>query len=60
VPVLCFVDGEWPLISPPNAFRGVRLESTKSIRKVLVAPTSFGEAAIARLTEVIARALPPR
>jgi hypothetical protein len=60
VPVLCFVDGEWPLIAPPSAFRGVALESAKSIRKKLVAPVSLDEAEIARLTEVIARALPPK
>ena len=60
VPVLCFVDGEWPLLSPPSEFRGVRLESPRSIRKILVAPAALDEAAIDRLTRVIAVALPPR
>src|SRR4051812_43666407 len=31
VPVLCFVDGDWPIFRPPNEFRGVRLESERSI-----------------------------
>jgi hypothetical protein len=59
VPVLCFVDGEWPLFSPPSEFRGVRLESPKSIRKILAAPTVLDEATVDRLTAVIALALPP-
>ena len=38
-PVLCFVRGDWPLFSPPEAFRSVRLEGTRSITKlVLSAP----------------------
>jgi len=36
-PVLCFIDGDWPLISRPGSFRGVRLEEPKSIRKVATA-----------------------
>lgn len=35
VPVLCFVNGDWPPFRPPSEFRGVRLEGTKSIRKLL-------------------------
>ncbi len=31
VPVLCFVDGEWPLLFPPDILRGVRLDTAKSI-----------------------------
>ena len=35
-PVLCFIDGDWPLISPPDVFRGVRLEGPE------VAPQAAG------------------
>jgi hypothetical protein len=58
-PVLCFVDGDWPLISPPDVFRGVRLESTRSLRKRLVGE-ALDEAAVARLARILAAALPPK
>ena len=58
-PVLCFVDGDWPLIAPPNEFRGVRLEGTRSMRKRLVGAV-LDEAEIARLVQILAAALPPR
>jgi len=38
-PVLCFIDGEWPLFSAPDEYAGVRLEGTGSIRKLVAAPT---------------------
>lgn len=58
-PVLCFVDGDWPLISPPDMFRGVRLEGTRSLRKRLAGDV-LDEAAIARLTRILAAALPAK
>jgi hypothetical protein len=59
-PVLCFVDGEWPLIWPPDQFEGVRLESQRSIRRLLVQPVELDAAAIERLTAILAEALPSR
>lgn len=58
-PVLCFVDGDWPLIAPPDVFRGVRLESARSIRRRLVGEV-LDVAAIARLAQVLAAALPAK
>ena len=58
-PVLCFIDGDWPLISSPDVFRGVRLEGPKSLRKRLVGE-ALGEAAVARLARILSTALPPR
>lgn len=58
-PVLCFIDGDWPLISPPDVFRGVRLESAKSLRKRLVGEV-LDEAGIQRLARILSTALPPR
>lgn len=58
-PVLCFIDGDWPLISPPDVFRGVRLESTKSLRKRLVGEV-LDEATIGQLTRVLAAELPAK
>ncbi len=34
--VLCFIGAEWPLLFRPKEFRGVRLASPKSLRKLLV------------------------
>jgi len=58
-PVLCFVDGDWPLIAPPDVFRGVRLEGPKSLRKRLGGEV-LDEAAVGQLTRILAWALPPR
>lgn len=57
-PVLCFIDGEWPLISAPDEFEGVRLESPSSLRRLLVAATLLDERAIDHLHQVLARELP--
>ena len=59
-PVLCFVDGEWPLLRRPTAFRGVRLEGTRSIRRLITGSQVLDEATIERLTRVLAAALPPK
>ncbi len=59
-PVLCFVDGEWPLLRRPTAFRGVRLEGPRSIRRLITGSQVLDEATIQRLTRVLAAALPPK
>lgn len=59
-PVLCFVDGEWPLFSPPDVYAGVRLESIKSIRKLLVAVGPLDQPSIDRLAGLLAAALPAK
>ena len=59
-PVLCFVDGDWPLISPPYEFEGVRLESERSIRKLVLRSHELHAAVIERLTAILAAALPPK
>ena len=38
-PVLCFIDGEWPLFGAPDEYAGVRLEGTGSIRKLMASST---------------------
>jgi Nuclease-related domain len=58
-PVLCFVDGEWPLISP-DEFEGVRLESERSIRKLVLRSHELQVAVIERLTAILAAGLPPK
>lgn len=59
-PVLCFVDGEWPLFSPPDVYAGVRLEGTKSIRKLVAAADVLDPPVIERLTRILATALPAK
>jgi len=59
-PVLCFVRGEWPLISPPDSYREVRLEGTRSIRKLLRSAQVLDSAALKRLTRVLAAAFPAK
>ena len=60
IPVLCFVDGEWPLLRPPESFRGVRLEGTRSIRKLITSTQLLDSAAIERLARILATAFPPK
>ena len=60
MPVLCFVDGEWPLIGAPDEFEGVRLESERSIRKLVLRSHELQVAVIERLTAILAAGLPPK
>lgn len=59
-PVLCFIDGEWPLFSPPDSYRGVRLEGTKSLRKAVTAPEVLPIAEITNLAQIVGAALPTK
>jgi hypothetical protein len=59
-PVLCFVDGEWPLLRRPREFRGVQLVDERSIRSLLTTSADLAPEAIDSLTRVLAERLPPR
>jgi hypothetical protein len=59
-PVLCFIDGDWPLISAPSEYAGVRLESPKSIKKLLAAADVLSAEAIALWARSLAAAFPPK
>lgn len=59
-PVLCFIDGEWPIFSAPDEYAGVRLEGTRSIRKLVSAPAVLDPPAIDRLTRLLSAALPAK
>ncbi len=59
-PVLCFVDGEWPLFRPPESYRGVRLESERSIRELVAREQVLDGAAVDRLARILATAFPPK
>jgi hypothetical protein len=60
VPVLCFVNGDWPLFGAPSRFRGVRLEGTNSIKKLLMREPVFDPAAIDAVARSLSSALGAR
>lgn len=59
-PVLCFIDGEWPLFSAPDEYAGVRLEGTGSIRKLVAAQTVLDASSIERVARLLSAALPAK
>ena len=59
-PVLCFVRGDWPLLRPPDSYRGVRLEGTRSIKNLVTNGQVLDIAEIDRLTRVLAAAFPAK
>jgi hypothetical protein len=59
-PVLCFVRGEWPFLFPPDTYRGVRLEGTRSIKKLVLRDEVLDDQAIGRVADVLSRHLPPK
>jgi hypothetical protein len=59
-PVLCFVDGEWPLLFPPEEFKGIRLEGKRSIRKLIAGTTVLNPEAVDHIYHVLAVAFPPK
>ena len=60
VPVLCFIDGEWPLFSAPDEYAGVRLEGTGSFRKLIAKPEVLDLPSIERLARLLSAALPAK
>lgn len=59
-PVLCFLEADWPVFGAPNEFRGVRLESHRSLKRLLVATTLLDEVQIPELAAVLSVALPAK
>ena len=58
--VLCFIDGDWPVFKPPTSFRGVRLETERTIQKLVVADSVLDSEAIDRCARALAARLLPR
>jgi hypothetical protein len=58
--VLCFVGASWPILTRPKSFSGVRLESERSIVKVLGKPAVLPSTEIDRLGRILAEALPAK
>jgi hypothetical protein len=59
-PVLCFVKAEWPLFRPPDSYRGVRLESKRTLRELVTRGQVLDAAAVERLTRILATAFPAK
>jgi len=59
-PVLCFIDGEWPLLAPPESFRGVRLEGKRSIKKLITRSRSLDVQQIGAVSRTLAIAFPAK
>jgi len=59
-PVLCFVDGEWPLLLPPTEYRGVRLEGKRSIKKLIAETQVLDQDMAERVHHALAVAFPPK
>jgi hypothetical protein len=58
--VLCFIKPSWRLIRRPKSFDGVRIESDRSIVKVLAEPAVLPSPESDRLARILAEALPPK
>jgi hypothetical protein len=59
-PVLCFIDVDWPLLGSPGSFRGVRLESPKSLRRLITATPALDAAAIDKLARILGAGFPAK
>ena len=59
-PVLCFIDGDWPLFGAPAEFEGVRLEGPNSLRKVATSSVVLDAGEIDRLARLLSAALPSK
>lgn len=59
-PVVCFIDVSWPLLFPPDSFRGVRLEGPRSLRKLITRTQVLDAGEIEKLARTLAAAFPPK
>ena len=59
-PVLCFVNGGWPIVNRPTSFGGVRLESERTLKRLVSQGLAIDPRAIEWATRVLAAALPAK
>jgi len=59
-PVLCFLGVEWPLLFPPDSFRGVRLEGPRSLRKLVTRTRVLDVSEIQELARLLNTAFPAK
>ena len=58
LPVLCFVDAEWPLFGAHHDFDGVRVEDPRSLRDVITRPGTLTGEEIVEVAAILSHALP--
>lgn len=58
--VLCFIDPSFPIFDRPRSFEGVRIESEKSVVRVLTEPVVISAQGIQMLAQILAEALPAK
>ncbi len=59
-PVLCFTRADWPWFRPPSSFRGVLLESPRSLRRLVCGPRVIGAETVALVVRSLATAFPAK
>ena len=59
-PVLCFADGDWPLIRPPESFKGVRLEGKRSIKSLVGGSRLLDDDRVERIAQILDIAFPAK
>jgi hypothetical protein len=59
-PVLCFLETDWPLLFPPDSYRGVRLEGPRSLGKLITRTRVFDAAEVDRLARILATGFPAK
>lgn len=59
-PALCFIGGDWPLLFPPDSFAGVRLESPRSLRRLLLDGSAIAPHEMDGLAASLATAFPTK
>lgn len=59
-PVLCFLGVEWPLLFRPDSYRGVRIDSPKSLRKLITARPALNAAEIDKVARILATGFPAK
>jgi hypothetical protein len=61
VPVICFVDGSWPvLLPPPQQYGGVWLEDSRSIMRFVAGHPVLDAESVTRVHHALALAFPAR
>lgn len=60
VPVLCFLAVEWPLFRAPEEFRGARIASHRSVKRLMTERQVLDEASAEEIAAVIAARLPAK
>jgi len=58
--VLCFVEADWPLFAPPEEFAGVRLESRRSIKRLVTRTEVLHALERDAIAHTLGRAFPPK